>query len=197
MQELIDTRMIEDVCDGLQVLKDVRWVRHAQSEHGVVGHYFDYAPEKCWKICVYVAAVCTGVLAGQPYFHHAFLDGLMSPLHDSLGSIGSKLTACMPSLAVCTRAKAACRKRNDLDELILANFRQIKPWKLFLGKELHLVTLQGFLYDFNNSVNLGDTKYAHVFQTFETSITLGHAARHNDRLPHVLCFLDQIDEFLL
>lgn len=103
----------------------------------------------------------------------------------------------MPRLTVCTRAKAACRKRNDLNELILTNFWQIKPRQLFLGKELDLIALESFLYNLNNSVDLGDTKYADVFQALEISITLGHTTRDDDRFAQILRLLHEVDEMVL
>ena len=59
------------------------------------------------------------------------------------------------------------------------------------------MTLQSFLDNFDNSIDLRDSENAHIFQTLEVSIALRHTPRHDDWFASLLGFLDEVNELLL
>ena len=62
VQELINTGVLHDVSHCLQVLQNVRWVRHTKSQHRVVRHHFDDVFEQVGKVCADVASIGACVL---------------------------------------------------------------------------------------------------------------------------------------
>jgi hypothetical protein len=82
----------------------------------------------------------------------------------------------MSSFAVSARSKAAGRERDDLYQRILSDLRKIKNWKILLSQQLDLVTLKRLFDNFNNSINLRDTKNRDLLKPFKVPISLRNTA---------------------
>mmetsp|Transcript_20194 Transcript_20194/g.48136 ORF Transcript_20194/g.48136 Transcript_20194/m.48136 type:complete len:316 (-) Transcript_20194:535-1482(-) len=123
VEERVHVGSLQQRRDRLQVLQNVRWVRHPNLEHDARGKNIGHSSDNSGERRANVTTVSPGVLAREAHFSDALLGcDLESSRDNGVGFITAQLASRVLGLAIGAVVQAARIDRNHFDVGISSNF---------------------------------------------------------------------------
>eukprot|EP00341_Mesodinium_pulex_P013307 CAMPEP_0116896990 /NCGR_PEP_ID=MMETSP0467-20121206/6103_1 /TAXON_ID=283647 /ORGANISM="Mesodinium pulex, Strain SPMC105" /LENGTH=176 /DNA_ID=CAMNT_0004568451 /DNA_START=618 /DNA_END=1148 /DNA_ORIENTATION=+ len=143
VEERVDLRVLQHVCNGTQVFENVGGVGHADAQHhfGVLLEQQNDVVQQFDDGGVQVDALRTRVFARQPDFQDSQVDHFLYAVQNGLDGVRLQVAACVLGFALGARPQTATVYRHDFYLLVPTYFGQGQRWQVSVSSEFDYIVL--------------------------------------------------------